>query len=184
MRRVRVAPAAFGVGVVVHGHRDGNAVGGRPWISSECLARLRAAERAAARHAATDVLLCGAGVLGFASEARQMACAWRGPRVRLWLDQDSADSAENARQALRWTRTTGVTRLVVVSSWWHVRLRVYYRPFRALGVSVRHVGARRRDRVLRHLAHELRYMPRALMSRDAVVGEPVGDAPALLAVRR
>jgi hypothetical protein len=60
----------------VHGHRDGNAVGGRPWISEECAARVRAAECAARRQAVADVLLCGAGAPGFPSEALQMARAW------------------------------------------------------------------------------------------------------------
>jgi uncharacterized SAM-binding protein YcdF (DUF218 family) len=116
------------LGVIVHGHRDGNAIGARRWISQECLARLRAAERATDRHGATDVLLCGAGVPGFPSEARQMALAWHGPQARLWLDEDSTDTAENAQRALQWTGMIDATRLLVVSSWWHVRLAAYYRP--------------------------------------------------------
>lgn len=171
------APSGSRLGVIVHGHRDGNAVGGRPWISLECMARLRAAERAVERYGAQDVLFCGAGVAGFPSEARQMARAWRGPCARLWLDEQSADTAENALQALRWMGMIQAVRLLVVSSWWHFRLVAYYRPFRSHGVSVRHVSTRRCDRVLRHLAHELRYAPRARSARHRLDGESLAASP-------
>jgi len=150
------------LGIVVHGHRDGNAVAQRPRISAECLARVRAAERATDRFTPTDVLLCGAGAPGFPSEARQMADAWLEPRARIWLDEDSVDSAQNAQRALQWAEIIGATQLLVVSSWWHLRLPAYYRPFRSRGVAVRHARTRRLDRVVRHVAHELRYLPRAL----------------------
>jgi uncharacterized SAM-binding protein YcdF (DUF218 family) len=161
MRPVRL-PGTTEVAVIVHGHRDGNAVGGRPWISEECLARLRVAERAAEHPRVRDVLLCGAGASDHPSEALQMARAWRGPAVRLWLDEDSTDSAENAQRALTWMESLGTRHLLVVSSWWHLRLALYYRPFKAMGFVVHHATTHRCDRALSHLAHELRYLPRAL----------------------
>jgi len=166
MTRRAAACSARRVGLIVHGHRDGNAVGGRPWISAECLARLRAAERVTSPHAVTDVLLSGSGAPGFPSEAEQMANAWRGAPAQLWLDELSTDSAENARQALRWAQALGVKALFVVSSWWHVRLACYYRAGAALGVSVRVVRTRRCRGAAGHLAHELRYLPRALAQRS------------------
>jgi uncharacterized SAM-binding protein YcdF (DUF218 family) len=170
-------PKASRLGVVVHGHRDGNAVGGRQWISTECLARLRAAERAAERRGASDVLFCGAGAPGHPSEARQMAAAWRGPRVRLWLDEDSADTAENAQRVLQWTRRIDATQLIVASSWWHVRLTVYYRPFGRLGIAVRQARTRRCDQLVHHLAHELRYLPRALRCGHGLDHDAPGPGP-------
>jgi uncharacterized SAM-binding protein YcdF (DUF218 family) len=163
--------------LVVHGHRDGNAPAGRPSISEECVARLRAAERAARRHKVADVLLCGAGAPGFPSEARQMAMRWRGPHATLWLDEDSTDTAENAMRALQWSATIGARHLLVVSSWWHVRLWIYYRPFRSLGLVVHQVRARRCDDVFGHLAHELRYLPEAIGKRRGLHGDLAGSGP-------
>jgi uncharacterized SAM-binding protein YcdF (DUF218 family) len=148
--------------VVVHGHREGNAAGGMPWISDECLARVRAAERAATRYRATRVLFCGAGEKGFPSEAAQMSQAWRGPRVRHFLDERSKTTAQNAEEALRWATQLGVTRLIVVSSWWHVRLSIYYRPFARVGIAVQRTRSWRCRRIVTYLQHELRYLPEAL----------------------
>lgn len=148
--------------LVVHGHRDGNAVGGRDAISAECVARLERALRYARKHRVGAVLLCGAGNMDGVSEARQMAARWPtgGPPVH--LDERSGDSAENAWEASRWARKLGAKELVVVSSWWHVRLRVFYRHPCFIGLAVRHVNTRRMRRLCRHFLHELRYLPRAL----------------------
>ena len=157
-RRPTSKPRAL---VVVHGHRDGHAVGGEAEISAECVARVRRAERLVARRGITQVLFCGAGALGHLSEARQMAGIWRGPPVRMLLDERSTDTAENAAEALSWARTLDATELTVVSSWWHLRLRLYYagRPFR--GLNVRQARSWRWDSASGHLSHELRYLPRA-----------------------
>ena len=112
--------------LVVHGHRDGNAVGGRAEISSEAVARVRLAERVAYENRIAPVLFCGAGAPGQPSEARQMAACWRGPVIDVLLDERSTDSAENAAEALRWARELGARELIVVSSWWHLRLPAYY----------------------------------------------------------
>lgn len=153
--------------LVVHGHRDGNAVGGRPEISDECAARVRAAQRAARAHGIRSVLFCGAGAPGHPSEARQMARLWHGPPVRALLDERSTDTAENADEALAWAHTLDVAELVVVSSCWHLRLFAYYRGRRFRDVKVRHVRSWRRHRVLAHLWHELRYLPRVARARHA-----------------
>jgi uncharacterized SAM-binding protein YcdF (DUF218 family) len=156
--------------VVVHGHREGNAVGGQRWISDECVARVRAAERAARRFRSELVLFCGAGALGGPSEARQMESIWESPTVRTFLDEHSTDTAENAREAREWFDRLSASGLVVVSSWWHVRLRAYYAGSAFAGIAVRHVVTRRCDRVVARLAHELRYAPRAFRLRDAATG--------------
>ncbi len=148
--------------IIVHGHRDGNAPGGHPHISDECIARVRAAEAAARRFGCELVLFCGAGATGHASEARQMAAIWRGPRIRALLDERSEDSEQNAQEALAWSHRLDARDLIVVSSWWHLRLRLYYAKRVGREIRVRHVSSRRCERILSHLAHELRYAPRAL----------------------
>lgn len=160
--------------IVVHGHRDGNAVGGKCKISDECVARVRIAETATRRFRSELVLFCGAGVADHESEARQMAAVWRGPPVRALLDERSEDSAQNVQEALAWAHALGATELVVVSSWWHLRLRLYYaRVHRE--IPVRHLSTRRCKRILAHLAHELRYGPRAMRS---LVHRPIrGSSP-------
>lgn len=168
--------------VVVHGHRDGNAVGGQTGISSECLARVRAAEHAVRTYRSELVLFCGAGTPSHPSEARQMAAIWTGPPVRGFLDECSADTAENAREARDWFHALGASALIVVSSWWHLRLRGYYggRTFR--DIPVHHVATRRCDRILGHLAHELRYAPRVWRLRNATARSS-GAAPLTTAQR-
>ena len=152
--------------VIVHGHREGNAPGGRREISRECLARVRAAERAARRHEADVVLFCGAGAPGHPSEARQMADEWQGPEIEVRLDERSEDTAQNAVEALAWARALRATRLIVVSSWWHLRLLLYYRGRRFGHLEVRYARTRRLHRIVRHLWHELRYAPAALRALE------------------
>jgi hypothetical protein len=102
-----------------------------------------------------------------------MAEDWRMAGVELCLDELSADSAENVGAACRWAAEVGASRLLVVSSWWHFRLLLYYRRDLRGAVSVRHVRAWRNDRVIAHLLHELRYLPRAL--RREAGGRAVTD---------
>jgi hypothetical protein len=155
------------IALVVHGHRAGNAKSDNSLISAECLARVSVAEQVAANHGVTDVLFSGSGMPGFPSEARQMADLWSGPSVRLWLDEPSTDSAENSAAGLRWAHELGAAQLIVVSSWWHLRLFIYYRDARALGIRVQHLGCKRMDGFAGHLLHELRYLPRALRHRSS-----------------
>lgn len=150
------------IALVVHGHRDGNHTGGRFAISDECAWRVCAAERAATRCGVDDVLLSGAGAPGGTSEAAQMASIWSVPGPRLWLDEASVDSAQNAAAALRWVRYLGARELLVVSSWWHIRLYIYYGGPAFKHLQVRHVRSRRCSRALRHLSHEVRYLPQAM----------------------
>jgi DUF218 domain-containing protein len=157
-----------GRALVVHGHRPGNAVGGHPWISPECIARVRAAERAARRHGVERVLLSGSGADGFPSEARQMARAWALDDISPTLDEASTDSAENARSALRWAKEIEARELLVVSSWWHLRLLVYYRGRERTPLGVRHVRAWRCDGVVTHILHEIRYFPRAIGATERI----------------
>ena len=149
--------------LVVHGHRDGNAVGDQPWISAECRARLRVAEATARRRRIEHVLLSGSGKRGYPSEARQMAEAWRCRHVTVSLDEQSSDSAENASAAISWAREICATELVVVSSWWHIRLFVYYLPHHRHALTIRYAWTRRWDSVISHLLHELQYLPRAVL---------------------
>jgi hypothetical protein len=146
--------------LVVHGHRDGNAVGGQPGISAECVRRVERARRIARDRRVGAVLLCGCGAPGHPSEAHQMAALWHMPGVPVYLDERSTDSAENAWEALRWAGILEATELIVVSSWWHVRLLAFYRHRRFDSIAVRHARTWSFRRVRRHLLHELRYQPR------------------------
>jgi uncharacterized SAM-binding protein YcdF (DUF218 family) len=145
--------------LVVHGHRVGNAPGGRASISEECVVRVRRAERAARSESIDFVLFSGAGMAGHPSEALQMAMLWQGPRLRAYLDERSTDTAENVEQTLLWARKLGATDLLVVSSWWHLRLFGLYNRRRCCGVRVRHARAWRFDDVFGHLMRELRGLP-------------------------
>jgi uncharacterized SAM-binding protein YcdF (DUF218 family) len=162
---------------VVHGHREGNAVGGRVDISEEAIARVRRAERVARERRIERILFCGAGAPGHPSEARQMAALWRGPAIQILLDERSTDTAENAAEALWWARELGVPNLIVVSSWWHLRLPAYYRS--APGIKVSHARCWRWDQPLRRLRHELRYLPRVARSRKAAGQRPTWRATEL-----
>jgi hypothetical protein len=97
-----------------------------------------------------------------------MAGIWQGPRVELLLNERSNDSAENAERAAVWAHALAVQNVIVVSSWWHVRLGLYYRGQAFRGVSVCRVRTRRCRRIARHLGHELRYLPRVRRTRSAL----------------
>jgi uncharacterized SAM-binding protein YcdF (DUF218 family) len=146
--------------IVVHGHREGGAAAGRGLISLECVARVRRAERLARLDERGAALFCGAGAPGHPSEARQMAAHWRGRTVRKLLDEHSRDTPGNVNEAIRWAQTLGCDSLVVVSSWWHLRLRLYYRRRCPRDIAVRHARSWRCRRLVQRLANELRYLPR------------------------
>lgn len=153
--------------LVVHGHRIGNADGGRSRISQECIARIRRAERVV-RDARVDIVLfSGAGSPGHPSEARQMADLWEGPPLPSCLDELSRDTAENVEQTLLWAQKLGATELVVVSSWWHFRLYGYYSAARIRGLVVRHARSWRWDGIVGHLWRELRGVPELWRQRAA-----------------
>jgi uncharacterized SAM-binding protein YcdF (DUF218 family) len=101
------------------------------------------------------VLFCGAGVPGHPSEARQMAELWDGPAIFPLLDERSRNTAENIDEVAAWSRALHIDELVVVSSWWHLRLWLHYRARRFRGMRTRYVPTWRCHRVLRHLVNEL-----------------------------
>jgi len=162
--------------LVVHGHRIGNADGGQSRISQECVARIRRAERAAHSLHIDFVLFSGAGAPGHASEARQMAELWKGPPLPIYLDERSRDTAENVEQTLLWARQLGASELLVVSSWWHLRLFAYYSGSRIGGLTVRHARSWRWDGVVGHLWRELRGVP-DLWRQRALTGPIAALAP-------
>lgn len=151
--------------LVVPGHRDGGHAGGEHLITKQCLLRVRAAERLAARRPGiVAVVFAGAGAPGHPSEARQMADAWRGPEVPLICEEDSVDTAYNAACALLVAQALRATHVTVVSSCWHLRLPLYYLPYRRHGIKIGFWGAIDLEGLGARLAHELRYtklVPRA-----------------------
>lgn len=105
-----------------------------------------------------------------------MADLWSGPAVRLWLDEMSTDSTEN-EASLRWAQELGASELIVVSSWWHLRLPLSCRGARGLGIKVRWKSSKRMSGLSGHLRRELRYLPRALRhgtNRSTRSARPVG----------
>jgi hypothetical protein len=109
-------PPLDGPLLVVHGHREGSAADGNLRISQECVSRVHRALQFARAKRVGAVLMCGGGVPGFPSEARQMAVLWDLPDVPVYVEEQSTDTAENTREALHWASLLGATELVVVSS--------------------------------------------------------------------
>jgi uncharacterized SAM-binding protein YcdF (DUF218 family) len=124
--------------LVLLGHRRPGLPGLRTWrISGRCLERLRLAERLSADPRVRAVLLCGCGEPDRPSEATQMRAAWRGPPTALVLDEQSGRTATNALAALALARSLPEVReLVVVTSSWHVRARLYFGALRRHGYGV------------------------------------------------
>jgi uncharacterized SAM-binding protein YcdF (DUF218 family) len=104
--------------LVVHGHRDYS-----PEISSECVRRIRAAERyVASRPGVRLLVLSGAGRNAmWKSEARQMGEEWRGHEIPVIWEECSRSTAENALWVLALLGEWGVdtSELAVTTSWWH-----------------------------------------------------------------
>lgn len=118
--------------LVVHGHRDP----GDHIISDECMRRVRAAKDVRA----DAIIFSGRGADGYVSEARQMLerviADWPDPfehgfpapfdRTVMWdgrtclLEEDSENTAQNARLSMRLALVARATDVVVVTSWWHV----------------------------------------------------------------
>ena len=77
-----------------------------------------------------------------------MAAIWQGPAIQAFLDELSVDTAQNAREARAWFDVLAAGELIVVSSWWHLRLRGYYGGRAFAHIRVRHARTRRCDHVV------------------------------------
>jgi hypothetical protein len=162
--------------MIIHGHRDGNAIGGRADISDECVGRVRCAEKMARRHRVSHVIFCGVGAPGALSEAEQMAQIWQGPQVEKIIEDQSIDTAWNASCALPLVQKIGADEVMVVSSCWHIRLPLYYRPYRHFEIKCRFRGCVRRGNYLAFLIHEVKYMRIIPSARRAAFAGLVNDS--------
>jgi uncharacterized SAM-binding protein YcdF (DUF218 family) len=96
-----------------------------------------------------------------------MADIWQGPPIRACLDELSVDTVGNVDETLRWARKLGATELLVVSSWWHVRLLALYSRRPSPRLLVRHERLWRWHGVPGHLVRELRGLPQLVRWRSA-----------------
>ena len=141
--------------LVVLGHRS--PASAEHVISEESEAR---ATRAAilARHEPTRLaVLTGWSRTGGLSEAEQMLTWWSEPDTPAVLEVAGRRTAENASCSLPLLVATGVVRRVtVVTSWWHLRARYFFAPYRDHGIAVDHAPVFHRGTSLAGLAGEVR----------------------------
>ena len=156
---------ASGHVVIVLGHREPG-VSAEHRISHESLERIQRAERLVRHDPARAVVLTGYTSTAGLSEAEQMAAAWRDPEIPFLLEVAGTDTARNATRSLPIaTALGGIGRVTVVTSFWHVRARYFFAPYRDRGL---HVRVRHEWRGLgwpRLLASELVKLPAAPRAR-------------------
>ena len=142
--------------VVVLGHREPG-ISREHRISKESYARLRVGEGCAARRNTLCLVFTGYTSTGGLSEAEQMAAARKLFSAPMLLEVAGRNTAENASRSLPLLLATGGVRTVtVVTSWWHLRARYFFAPYRRFGLEVRYRPVFTRGSWLRMLRHELR----------------------------
>jgi glucosamine-6-phosphate deaminase len=144
--------------LVVLGHRAPGSA--EHVISEESESR---ATRAAilARHAPVrTAVLTGWSRTGGLSEAEQMLTWWSEPDTPALLEVAGRRTAENASCSLPLLAATGVIRRVtVVTSWWHLRARWFFAPYREHGIAVDYAPVFHRGSSLGGLLGEARQVP-------------------------
>jgi glucosamine-6-phosphate deaminase len=155
---------------VVLGHRE---PGDRPphRISEHSRARLRRAEKLGVDGDVRAVVLTGFTSTGGLSEAEQMAREWVVDDVPAVLEVAGRNTAGNAGCSLPILEALGgVRRVAVVTSWWHLRARYFFAPYRRRGLAVDIVGADRLPGWGPLLGRELAQLPRAPRERREAFG--------------
>jgi len=121
--------------LVVLGHRAPGSA--EHVISEESEARATRAAIIARHHPVRAAVLTGWSRTGGLSEAEQMLTWWSEPDTPALLEVAGRRTAENASCSLPLLVATGVIRRVtVVTSWWHVRARWFFAPYRDHGMAV------------------------------------------------
>jgi hypothetical protein len=144
--------------IVVLGHREPG-ISREHIISLESHARLARAERIARRRPTRALVLTGYTSTGGLSEAEQMDAARTLPHVASVREVAGRTTAENASRCLPLILSLGgIRHVTVVTSFWHLRARYYFRPYRRYGLRVHHRWAVRRGGWWRLLGIELRGM--------------------------
>jgi glucosamine-6-phosphate deaminase len=122
--------------LVVLGHRE-RGISAEHRISAESRARLRHALRLARRRPVRAVVLTGYTSTGGLSEAEQMKSAWDESVAPALLEVAGRDTAENASRSLPILLALGeAPHVIVVSSFWHLRVPWFFAPYRRFGLRV------------------------------------------------
>ena len=123
--------------LVVLGHRE-LGVSAETRVSRETRVRLRRADRACRTDTPRAVIFTGYSRTPHGlSEAEQMKAAWTRPDVPALLEDAGRNTAENASRSLPLILAIGGMRSVtVVTSAWHLRTRLFFAPYRRLGLRL------------------------------------------------
>jgi uncharacterized SAM-binding protein YcdF (DUF218 family) len=155
--------------LVVLGHRE-PAISVEHRISAESRARLRHALRIARRTPVRAVVLTGYTTTGGLSEAEQMKASWDEHVAPAVLEVAGRNTAENAARSLPIILALGeVADVTVVSSAWHLRVPLFFAPYRDLGLRVSYRASFTHGNWPRMLREELRSLPRVRAQRDAAM---------------
>jgi glucosamine-6-phosphate deaminase len=155
--------------LVVLGHRDPG-ISPEHRVSAQSRARLRRARRLAEGTPVRAAVLTGYTSTGGLSEAEQMKAAWDEHAAPALLEVAGRNTAENASRSLPIVLALGEVRhVVVVSSWWHVRVAWFFAPYRRFGLQVSQRRSFARRGWPRLLLRELREAPRARAERRAAM---------------
>jgi glucosamine-6-phosphate deaminase len=122
--------------VIVLGHRERGSPEDR--ISGESRSRIDRAVAECDRHPPRAVILTGyTRTESGLSEAEQMKAEWPLPHVPALLEDAGRNTAENATRSLPLIRAIGdIRRVIVVTSFWHVRTPYFFAPYRTFGLRL------------------------------------------------
>ena len=156
--------------LIVLGHREPG-ISPEHQISRESRERLRRAARECRRNPPRAVILTGYTRTGGLSEAEQMEAEWTVPGVPALLENAGRDTAENASRSLPIIcAISGIRRVIVVTSLWHVRAPYFFAPYRTLGLAVS-FRFTPRGRWAPMLWHELTSLPALRRGRRRAMAE-------------
>ena len=156
--------------LVVLGHREPG-VSTEHLVSAESYARVRRAVAIAARQPVRAAVLTGWTTTDGLSEAEQMLTAWNEPGTPGVLEVAGRRTAENATCSLPLLLAMGaVRRATVVTSWWHLRARYLFAPFRRYGIAVDYAPVFHRGPWMPPIRNEIRQLPAMRRERREAFG--------------
>lgn len=157
--------------LIVLGHRQPG-ISAEHVISDESRARVRRATALAGRVPVRAAVLTGWTTTGGLSEAEQMLTWWSQPGTPGVLEVAGRRTAENASCSLPLLLAMGaVHRVTVVTSFWHLRSRWFFAPYRRFGLGVDYAPVLHRGPWGGLLRRELRQLPAAPRERRDAFAE-------------
>jgi uncharacterized SAM-binding protein YcdF (DUF218 family) len=116
------------------------------------------------------VVLTGYTTTGGLSEAEQMKASWDEHVAPAVLEVAGRNTAENAARSLPIILAIGeAADVTVVSSAWHLRVPLFFAPYRDRGLRVSYRASFTHGNWPRMLREELRSLPRVRAQRDAAM---------------